>query len=308
VVIRLRARSTIAAAVLAAVLATAIATSPAPAGAVGTVTLVAVVDTSAWRRPSPDPMGLALDPGSGNLILVDSEVEETPRWSGANTWSITTAMHPTRSWRTTAFSNEPTDVALRGRRTMFLTDDNVNRLFVIQLGPDRRSGTRDDVVRSFSTKRFGSSSPQGLTYADGALFLTDGEGAAVYRIEPGPNRRFDGVGRMGDDVVSSFSTLDLGVTFPSGCAFDPTTGHLLLVSQNAAEIVVATTAGQAVDRYDLSDSGIAFPSSIELAPSSVDGSVRFAYVADRGIDNNFKEGGDPDENDGRIFEFALAGA
>jgi hypothetical protein len=282
-----------------------VAVTATRARAVASIRLARITETSSWRRPSPDPLGIAFQRRSGKLLVVDSEVEETSRWAGANVWSVTTAGRPTRSWSFTRFSDEPTDVAVLGRRTVLVTDDNVNRIFVVKRGRDRRFGSRDDRVRSFSTEAFGSRSPQGLTVADGVLFVSDGAGAAVYRIDPGPDRHFDGVEHGGDDVVSSFSTSDLDLTFPSGCAFDAATGHLLLVSQNLAAIVETTTDGQEVARYDISDSGIRFPSSVEFAPSSADATVAAIYVTDRGIDNDFSEGGDPAENDGRLFEFTV---
>jgi len=279
-----------------------------PAHAAGTVTPTHVTPTNTWRKPSPDPMGIAYHPWSGSLVVVDSEVEETRLWAGANVWSITASAHPTRSWRSTRFSAEPTDVTFRAAKTMFVSDDRLNRIFVVSAGKDRRFGSRDDLVRSFSTKTFGSQNPQGLAYGDGTLFLADGSDARVYRIDPGADRRFDGGGPSGDDVVTSFTTDGVDITSPSGVAFDAASRNLYLVSQNAPLIVAVTTTGTFVESYDIAASGIAFASGIELSPSSDDPTVTAAYVTDRGIDNDFSTGGDPNENDGRIFEFVLGSA
>ncbi|HUF58993.1 MAG TPA: hypothetical protein VMR89_05860 [Actinomycetota bacterium] len=49
------------------------------------------------------------------------------------------------------------------------------------------------------------------------------------------------------------------------------------------------------------------PAGITFAPGSQNPSAGNAFIADRGVDNDAEQGGDPRENDGRIFEFALTG-
>ena len=42
-----------------------------------------------------------------------------------------------------------------------------------------------------------------------------------------------------------------------------------------------------------------------VAPGSFNRRTRHVYVADRGVDNNSGTVPNPDENDGRIFEFGI---
>jgi hypothetical protein len=79
-----------------------------------------------------------------------------------------------------------------------------------------------------------------------------------------------------------------------------------MVSQADLKIVEATKDGSLISSIDISGSGIVSPSGIVLAPGSVDTTATHAYVSDRGIDNDFIEGGNPNENDGKIFEFSLS--
>jgi DNA-binding beta-propeller fold protein YncE len=184
---------------------------------------------------------------------------------------------------------------------LFICDDDLDRVFRWRRGPDLRWGTKDDRVSSFGTDAFGSSDPEGLAIAPGEMFVVDGAGTEVYRITPGPNGRFDGVAPEGDDRVSSFDTSDLGLQEPEGAVFDPATGDLYLVSRRDHVIVRATVSGELVESFDISDSGIRRPSDITLAPASDGSAAIHAYLTDRGTDN----AASPDENDGRIFEFAL---
>lgn len=283
-----------------------LAVLPAPALAEApTATLVRVTLTSGWAEPSPDPMGLAYQRWKDRLVVVDSEVEETGLFAGVNVWFASPAGEVRRSWATTAFSREPTDVAIRGKRTLFVTDDNQDRVFIVRRGPDKRWGSADDVVPSFSTRPFRCRDPEGLELARGSLFVTDGNDRRVYRVDPGPNRRFDGVPPVGDDVVTSFGTGALGLRDPEDLAWDRDTGLLYLISRIDPVIVRTTLAGEPVDRIDLSSFGLVAPAGIALAPGSDDPATQHVYIADRGMDNDADKGGDPQENDGRLFELAL---
>jgi hypothetical protein len=295
-------RAAVAAAMLAVLLLL-----PSPASAQSTATLVNTVDTSLWVKPSPDPMGLAYKKTTNQLIVVDSEVEEVTGagFHNANVWITTLAGVVKKTWKTTRFTNEPTDVALQGAKTVFITDDDNAQINVVHAGPDNKWGTADDIVEKFGTKPFGAAHPAGLTFALGDLWLTDRGNATVYRIDPGPNKKFDGVVK-GDDAVTHWDTAALGLAEPSDIVFSSASGHFFLVSQTNSVIVETTKAGALVNSYDISGSGIVSPSGIALAPGSSAPAETHVYVSDRGIDNDFVEGGNPNENDGKIFEFSLS--
>jgi hypothetical protein len=254
-------------------------------------------------------MGLAYAWSTGTFITCDSEVEEMGLFDGANVWLGGSALAPEATLDVSSVTREPADVAVANQgRTMFLVDDDQDEIFAVSSGPDRTWGTADDRLRSFSTRPFQSRDPEGLGYGEGSLFVTDGDDTAVYRLSPGANGSFDGVAPGGDDVVTSFDTAVLGLADPEDVAYDPGSGHLFLVSRTDEVIVETTTAGVLVDRIDISSSGIRFPAGITVAPASQDPDETHVYVADRGIDNDAGPGSDPNENDGRIFEFDLVAA
>jgi hypothetical protein len=264
--------------------------------------VIRVTKTSSWRHPSPDPMGLAYLPSKHRLIVADSEVDEMRLFDGINVFTSTVAGRPKRGVDATPYTDEPADVAVGRRgRTLLFSDDLSDRIFVVRRGRDGRWGSDDDRVRSFSTRPFGSRDPEGLGYGGGSLYISDGNDTEVYRLDPGANGRFDGVGAVGDDVVTRFDTSVLGLQDPEDVTYDPATGHLFLISRTDLIAVEVTVDGQAVDTVDISSSGIRFPSGVVLAPASTDAGTTHLYVADRGIDNNKA----PSENDGRIFELEL---
>ncbi len=267
--------------------------------------MVHIVKTSKWHRPSPDPQGIAYQRSTGSFVVPDSEVEETvdgvTHWKGVNVWLTTTRGKVKHSWSTTAWSDEPTDVAIHAKKTLFFSDDNQDMIFKVRTGPDRTWGTRDDRVSSFGTRAFGSHDPSGLAFGDGFLFVSDGKSNRVYQIDPGRDGRFDGVAPVGDDVVTSFDTRPLRLRDPEGIGFDRATGYLYLPNRHGKVIIRVTLDGHLVDSIDVSSLGIVSPTGIAFAPGSDDPSATHVYVTDRGIDNNM----DPNENDGRIFELAL---
>ncbi len=286
---------------LAAALFAAVTPATASGQVVGpAATLVRVIDTWAWSPPSPDPTGLAYSRGRGKLIVTDGEVEETALFRGANAFEARRSGALLRTFDLTRFTREPAGVATppRSRRTLFVSDDNADRVFIVRAGADRRWGTEDDRVRSISTRAFGSEDPEGLAFGRRSLFVADGDGAEIFRIRR-RGRAFDGAPPEGDDVVTSFDTLPLGLTDPEGVDYDPVSGHLFVVSRRERLIVEATRRGRPVATYDISSSGIEEPSG--LAVVRPDPTTLLVYVSDRGVDNDE----DPAENDGRVFVFSI---
>jgi len=281
-----------------------IATTPRrPAAAAETVTptLIQTIDTSQLSPPIPDPSGLAFLP-SGNLLVADAEVDEIPSlYKGKNVFEVTTAGELVDSFRTTRFSTEPAGLAVIDGR-VGVSDDDGDRVFLVGPGPDRRYGTKDDRVRSFSTSPFGSNDPEGLAYGGGAFFIADGKGAEVYRVTRGPNAVFDGVPPIGDDTVSHFDTAELGQPDPEGIEFNADTGTLFIVSNaKDSNIIETTIQGRLLTTIDLSAIGVHSPAGLAFGPGSADPRISSLYIADRGRDNST----DPSENDGRIFEISF---
>jgi uncharacterized protein YjiK len=270
----------------------------------GTVTphVVNVVRTSEWNKPSPDPIGLTYRKSTKTIFVVDSEVEETPHWKGANVWEVTRAGRVVNTGSTTDFSDEPNDIAFRPKsQHMFVADDDADRIFDVNIGADKKMGTADDAVRGFSTRLFDSQDAEGLGYGHRTLFISDGVDQRVYKLRAGSNGIFDGVAPAGDDRVTSFRTARLGVRDPEDVEYDPVSDHLFIVSRVDLVVAETTRGGELIKTYDLTDSAIRQPAGVAIGKTS-GGTGRSIYVADRGFDNDLH----PNENDGRIFEYLRA--
>ncbi|HEY0736725.1 MAG TPA: hypothetical protein VGD69_17535 [Herpetosiphonaceae bacterium] len=278
----------------------------APLRANLTANLIQTIDTSIWSKPSPDPSGITYWPGRDTLLVSDGEVEEMPNlFQGDNLFESSRTGTLVNSYSTTGFSEEPTGIEIEvdtANSRFYISDDSKQKVFVVNLGGDRRFGTGDDSITSFSTTAFGNRDPEGLAFGGGKLFITDGAGAEMYVLTPGNNGVFDGVAPGGDDQVSHFDTGVLGQPDPEGVDYNPGTNTIYIISNDRnAPISETTTSGSLVNSIDISVLDVVAPGDITIAPGSQNSSVNTLYIVDRGVDNN----NDPNENDGKIFEIEL---
>jgi hypothetical protein len=267
--------------------------------------VVRVKLTSAWSTPSPDPMGITYDSRTHRLLVCDSEVDEMPSlWKGSNLFVVRRKGNLVAARTLKKFSVEPADVTLTRGRSLYIADDDRDRIFRDTAGKDGLFGTRDDVATAFlRTRRFGSFDPEGLAWVPRArmLIVTDGADAAqnarVYTIRQGKDHRFG----TSDDVVRHFGIHRYGYTDADGVAVTRFSHHLLIVSDRQSFILETTMGGRLVRKIDISATGIKAASGITFAPGT-DGSPSRLYITDRGVDNNVN----PHENDGKLFELEIA--
>jgi SdiA-regulated len=267
--------------------------------------VVRVKLTSAWSTPSPDPMGITYDFRTHRLLVCDSEVDEMPSlWKGRNLFVVKRKGNLASSRTFKKFTVEPADVTLTRGRSLYIADDDRDRIFRDTAGKDGLFGTRDDVATAvLRTRRFGSFDPEGLAWVPRArmLVLTDGADAAqtarVYTIRQGKDHRFG----TSDDVVRHFGLHRYGFTDADGVTVARFSHHLLIVSDRQSFILEATMGGKLVRKIDISATGIKAASGITFAPGT-DGSPSRLYITDRGVDNNVN----PHENDGKLFELKIA--
>jgi hypothetical protein len=268
-----------------------------PAAAATKASLVRVTLTSSWPTHSPDPMGLTYNPKTKKLLISDSEVDEIPAlWKGKNFFVATRGGRLLAARTFKKFTHEPEDLAWDGKdQALFVTDDDLDRVFRVGRGKDKKLGTRDDVVVTvLHTHRFGSFDPEGLAWRGGRkpmLIVSDSTNRRVYKIQRGRDRRFG----TRDDIVKSFGTHKYGFTTAEDVAVRGK--HLFIVSSRQTFILETTLKGGLVKKIDISGLGIKSSSGITFAPGTDGGRSRL-YLTASGVDNNV----DPNENDGRLFE------
>lgn len=274
---------------------------PAMGGGV-VATRIRTTQTSSWSTPSPDPTGLTYRKSARRLLVSDSEVDETTLWAKKNIFEATTRGVLKRKGKVSPTSLEPEDVAWDNNAgVLYVADDDKDKIFRVNPGPDGRIGSPDDSISTaLTTSTFGSNNPEGLAYRvkDRSLFITDPDADLVIHILRGP----DGAFGTGDDVERTFDAFSLGLRNVEDVEFDPKSKHLLLVSSTEEGIIGETTvAGVLVRTIDISAAGLIQPAGITLAPGSDVRTQTHIYVSDRGQDNDTN----PGENDGRIFEFRV---
>ncbi|MBD2358011.1 hypothetical protein H6G41_25945 [Tolypothrix sp. FACHB-123] len=256
-------------------------------------TLVQTIYTSEFAPPSPDPSGIVYISHLGSLLISDGEVDEMPTYfTGRNLFQTSLSGTLQRTLTTMSFSNEPTGIAYNpANRFLYISDDNKGRVFQLNLGADGNYNTADDVVSSFSTTAWGSTDPEDIVYSPttGTLFVVDGLGEQVYHVT------------TSGTLISQFDTEILGLHDPEGITIDPSSGNLFMVGFPSNLVFEITTSGQLVRTYDISAANAIKPAGITIAPSSQNPYLQSLYIVDRAIDNDT----DANENDGRLYEFAL---
>jgi hypothetical protein len=294
-----RALGTIAA---ASVLMLALA-QPAAGGGVA-ATRVRTTRTSSWATPSPDPAGLTYRKSVRRLVVSDPEVDETPLYANRNIFEATTAGALRQTGRVSPTSLEPEDVAWdNNAEVLYVADDDKDKIFRFNPGPDGRIGTADDSISTaLTTSTFNVNSPDGLAYRvqSRSLFIADSVTDRIYHVQRGA----DGAFGTADDQRSFFDAFALGFRNVQDVEWDARRKSLLIVSSTEEGLIGETTATGTLKRtIDISAANLIWPSGITVAPGSDVATETHIYVTDRGLDNNT----DPGENDGRIFEFRVAG-
>jgi uncharacterized protein YjiK len=170
-------------------------------------------------------------------------------------------------------------------------DGKANRLLLFEPGRDKLIAVAagadgflgPDRMTQIDARYFGVWDPRGMTIdpLSGHLFMLDGLGARIVRIEPDPALGFARatIGEIG------FEPVGLAGFELRGIALDPATGHLHILSPERQRLYEVTDTGLVVANRDLSGIGLVDPQAIVFAPSgdmTDDPSVMSLYVADGG--------------------------
>jgi hypothetical protein len=271
-------------------------------------TLVNLIDTSnqSWNPSSPDPAGIDYWPATNRLVISDSEVDEMrPYWQGANVFLSTTSGNLTGTCSTTAFTGEPTGVAINPNNNhIFIAADYQDRLFEISLGPDGQYCTADDTFTNTSlVTAYGVTDAEDVAYGNNTVFIAGGADAEVFVIPLGAN----GVVGGGDDgPMTHWDTTALGFGDLEGIGFNHNAGTLFIVSTSRSDKYLGETtpSGTLLRAYDLSfmpDEGN-IRSDVTYAPGSQNPSIKTIYIASRGVDNDDNRY----ENDGKVWEISIS--
>ncbi len=275
----------------------------AAAASAFTSALVKTTDTAVFSPPSPDPDGLVYLPLSNNLLMSDSEVEETvngiTHFASANLWDLTldgsvvsTANISYEAPTVKPMTDEPTGVTWDSANGhYFFSDDNACQVYELKPGADKQFFTADDTFTNFSTKIGGICDTEDITYdkRHDRLFVADGNNREIYQYT------------TTGSLVSHFDVAAYGVVDPEGVVFNSDSGTLFVLSNSGNRVIIETAiTGELLQTINVSANGAVAPAGLAYAPAS-DGSGSYHfYIVDRGIDNNT----DPNIIDGKMYEMS----
>ncbi len=305
---------------------------PVFAASVTTSDLVQTIFTNQF--PSPDPSGIAYIAPSAfanntdRFLMVDGEVEEMAIFDDANAFEFTNTGQLLQTYnlqydpadQTEKFTWEPTGAdfnPLNGH--YFITDDDKRAIHEIDPGPDKFFHTADDIRTTLIVRQAPyqlGQDAEGIAFGmvngtTPTLFMADGENNHVLVIAAGPDGRF-GLNpntNTNDDIVTNFDTESLGILDPEGIEYNPDNGHIYIIGNPVNKVAELTFVGSSdytgsvavVQLIDISAANPDKPAGLAFGPSSQNPGITNLYIVDRGVDND----SDPDENDGRIYEFTL---
>jgi hypothetical protein len=256
-----------------------------------TATLVRTINTSQWSPPSPDPAGITYRASTGELIITDSEVDEMPLYAGVNIWATSRTGVVNSRGTTLGFSNEPTGAGFHnGSTRLYVSDDDADRIFDIQRGPDLAFGTPDDIVAAYNTRSVDNRDNEDVDVdtSTGDLYTIDGVATDVFR--------YSSTGQF----ITRFDVGAFGARDPEGIAYDAERDHLFIVDDSSRAIYEVTKTGALINVIDISAANSVKAAGITLAPASNNSGARNFYIVDRGIDNDPQ----PNENDGKLYEMS----
>jgi hypothetical protein len=247
-------------------------------GGSDSVRLVRVIETAALGHP--DPVGLAFSPRADSFLILEAPGASRPPFS-----DIVNISHRERfagSARFGAALSAPLNMAFDGKSDRLLVfEPGRDELIAVAAGADGFPGP--DRMTQIDAGYFGVWEPRGMTVdpLSGHLFMLDGLGARILRIEPDPVLGFAQatIGEIG------FEPAGLAGFELRGIALDPTTGHLHVLSPERQRLYEVTKAGLVVANRDLSGIGLADPQAIVFAPSGdmTDDPLEMSlYIADGG--------------------------
>ena len=286
-----------------AALATPPVTDTAHAASTPTISnpfIVNAFDTTAFGNP--DPSGLAFipggAPGTGTVLVSDSDVDETPFFGTNNLFYYALSGAFDHSTSLESFSFEPTGVAydsLNGH--LFISDDDKNAIFEVDAA---NPGVK---LNSFSVSAYAPDAEDvAFDPVTNHLFILEGITGNV-----NPRTIFERT--TSGAAVQTISLTSLGSADVEALAYDPVNQVFYVTGGSSQDIFVVSRDGQTLlDTITvlesltntLSDTGV-HPKGLLLAPSSDpddDPDITSLYVADYGRDQVM---------DGRIYEIQLNG-
>src|SRR4051794_35553390 len=259
--------------------------------------VVAVHDMSAIASGigSWDPSGLAYDPATGTLYLVDSEVDEVTPRGAVNMWALNLdgTLKPNGTISLFGYTSEPTGAAFDpATGKMYITDDDTFNVYVTNVANPTVK------LAQFATKPLGGDDPEEVAFnpVNGHLYIANGSDIAHPEIIE--------IDSIGTQVIRNIP-LPAVIKDPEAVVYDVVHDVFFLGIENGHDIWMVDHNGNILNDINIfanyrnpANNGSVNLKGLTLAPSSDpndDPSVLSLYAADFGISH---------VNDGRLFEIS----
>jgi hypothetical protein len=259
--------------------------------------VVAVHDMSAIASGigSWDPSGLAYNPATGTLYLVDSEVDEVTPKGPVDMWALNLdgTLKPNGATSLYGYTTEPTGAAFDpATGNLYITDDDVFRVNVTNVANPSVK------IASFSTLPLGGDDPEDISFnpVNGHLFIANGSDIAHPKIIE--------IDSSGTQVIRNI-LLPAVIKDPEAVYYDAAHNVFFVGIENGKDIWMVDPNGNILNDINIfanyrnpANNGSVSLKGLTLAPSSDpndDPSVMSLYAADFGQSH---------VNDGRLFEIS----
>ena len=235
-----------------------------------------------------NPAGLAFSPGADALLVAGSS-------GTADLTILTMAANPSGSVSLATAIVDPLNMAFDGMAKVFLFyDADADELVEIQAGNDGKPKTAPEAITRFNAQPFGLlKKAQGMTFdpETGDLFFlvvpAPSAQPKIVRIIPDPQNRFN------NPVVSKIDLKSLKKVQLGGIAFNPSDGHLYVMSPAEQKLHEVTQEGEVLTTRDLSPFELSYAQNMVFAPSgdqTDDPALMSLYIADSGLSSPAGQG------------------
>jgi hypothetical protein len=256
---------------------------------------------------NPSPAGLAFSPGANVFLVLKARQTAQPAPDTSDLMMITPLEEQAGSVNVAAAIADSINVAFDSKANrLLLLDAAANELIEVKARP---TGYLDPAALTrFGVQPFGLQHPQGMTLdpASGRLFILDSAASRIVRIRPGSDKGFAGEAALREGRVSWVDLRQIGRADLRGIAFNPTNGHLYVLSPSAQTMYELTEAGRVVATRDLAPLVLRNPQGMAFAPSGdlTDAPTQMnLYLADSGLGPALALA--PEQGSGRFLELSL---
>ncbi|HXF60968.1 MAG TPA: hypothetical protein VNK95_05085 [Caldilineaceae bacterium] len=225
------------------------------------------------------PAGLAFSPGAGEFWVLEAGAPASSPSGVSNLIRLTPAEDRTGTVAIEATIADAINMAFDSRANrLLLFDATSQELIEIKARADGRLAPA--TLARHPAQRLDLQRPQGMTVdpQSGQLFILDGAGPRLVRIEP------DADGRLDRAMSSIVDLQQTGLVDPRGLALDPATGHLHVLHPAEQTLYELTQSGQVAATRSLPEFTVGALHGMVFAPSgdlTDDPSQQHLYLAHR---------------------------